>query len=82
MKVELELSIEEEDESAVMDKISELTRLAKAQGFKVDEIEIERDEDEEEESEDEEDEEESEEKEEGMKGAKKKTKRSKKQKRS
>ena len=40
MKVELELSIKDEDESVVMDKISEITRYAKEHGFRVDEIEI------------------------------------------
>jgi hypothetical protein len=55
MKIELELSIAEEDESAVMDKISEVVRYAKQQGFRVDEVEVERkDEDEEDEEEDEE----------------------------
>ena len=56
MKVELELSIEEEDESAVMDKISGVIRLAKEQGFKVDEVEIERDDEDEDEEEDKEEE--------------------------
>ena len=73
MKVELELTIEEEDESAVMDKVSEITRFAKEQGFKVDEIEIERDDD---------DEEVDEEKEEGMKGPKRKPKKGMKRRRS
>ena len=58
MKVELELSIEEEDESAVMDKISGVIRLAKEQGFKVDEVEIERDDEQEDEDEEEDKEEE------------------------
>jgi hypothetical protein len=49
MKVELELSTKDEDESVVMDKISEITRYAKEQGFRVEEIEIERDDDEDEE---------------------------------
>ena len=47
MKVELELTIKDEDESEVMDKISEITRYAKEHGFKVEEIEIKREEDEE-----------------------------------
>jgi hypothetical protein len=51
MKVELELLTDEQDESVVMAKISEITRYAKERGFKVDEIEIKRDDDEEEESE-------------------------------
>lgn len=54
MKVELELLIDDEDESAVMKKVSELTGHAKTLGFKVDEIEIKREDDEEEESEEEE----------------------------
>jgi hypothetical protein len=59
MKVELELLIDDEDEAAVMKKVSELTGHAKNLGFKVDEIEIKREEDDdEEESEKEEDEEE------------------------
>ncbi|HKU50780.1 MAG TPA: hypothetical protein VJP79_12590 [Nitrososphaera sp.] len=56
MKVELELSTGEEDESAVMDKISEITRYAKERGFRVDEIEIKRDDKEEEGEEDDEEE--------------------------
>jgi hypothetical protein len=48
MKVELELLTDEQDESVVMAKISEITRYAKERGFKVDEIEIKRDDDEEE----------------------------------
>ena len=47
MKVELELTIKDEDESEVMDKISEITRYAKEHGFKVEEIEIKREESEE-----------------------------------
>ena len=54
MKVELELSTKDEDESVVMDKISEITRYAKEQGFRVEEIEIERDDDEDEEDSEEE----------------------------
>lgn len=56
MKVELELSTKDEDESVVMDKISEITRYAKEQGFRVEEIEIERDDDEDEEDSEEHDE--------------------------
>lgn len=54
MKVELELLIDDEDESAVMKKVSELTGHAKNLGFKVDEIEIKREDDDESENEDEE----------------------------
>ena len=54
MKVEIELLIDDEDESAVMKKVSELTGHAKNLGFTVDEIEIKRDDDDEEESEEEE----------------------------
>ena len=73
MKVELELSIEEEDESAVMDKISGVIRLAKEQGFKVDEVEIERDDEDEEDEEEDEEEEQSKDKVERKSSKKRKT---------
>jgi hypothetical protein len=40
MEVELEMYIGEKDESAVMKKVSELTKYAKEMGFKIDEIEL------------------------------------------
>jgi hypothetical protein len=40
MEVELEMYIGEEDESAVMKKVSELTKHAKELGFKIGEIEL------------------------------------------
>ena len=64
MKVELELSIAEEDESVVMDKVSEVVRCAKQQGFRVDEVEVEREDEDEEDVEEDEEEEESEDSEE------------------
>ena len=56
MKVEIELMIDDEDESAVMKKVSELTGHAKNLGFKVDEIEIKREDEDEDESEEDEEE--------------------------
>jgi len=40
MEVELEMYIGEKDESAVMNKVSELTKHAKELGFKIGEIEL------------------------------------------
>jgi hypothetical protein len=40
MKIEIELYIEEQDETVVMEKVSSLTRQAKQEGFKIDEIEL------------------------------------------
>jgi hypothetical protein len=40
MKVEIELYIKEEDETVVMEKVSSLTKQAKQEGFKIDEIEL------------------------------------------
>ena len=40
MKVELEMYIDEDDETIVMQKISSLTKQAKDAGFKIDEIEF------------------------------------------
>jgi hypothetical protein len=40
MEVELEMYIDEKDESAVMKKVSELTKHAKELGFKIGEIEL------------------------------------------
>jgi hypothetical protein len=40
MKVEIELYIEEDDEAVVMRKISSLTKQAKEEGFKINEIEL------------------------------------------
>lgn len=40
MKVELEMYIDEEDESVVMKSVSEITKHAKELGFKLDEIEL------------------------------------------
>jgi|Tabmets5t2r1_1033131.scaffolds.fasta_scaffold00571_9 hypothetical protein len=40
MEVELEMYISEKDESAVMKKVSELTKYAKEMGFKIGEIEL------------------------------------------
>ena len=58
MKVELEMYIDEESESTVMERVSELTKHAKELGFRIGEIEIKggkREKDEEEEEEIEED---------------------------
>ena len=40
MKIEIELYIEEQDETVVMEKVSSLTKQAKQEGFKIDEIEL------------------------------------------
>jgi hypothetical protein len=40
MKVELEMYIDEDDETIDMQKVSSLTKQAKDAGFKVDEIEL------------------------------------------
>lgn len=40
MKVELEMYLEEDDESKAMDKISVLTERAKELGFKINEVEL------------------------------------------
>lgn len=40
MKVELEMYIDENDESVVMEKVSELTKYAKEMGFKLGELEF------------------------------------------
>jgi hypothetical protein len=40
MKVEIEMCIDEDDESVVMEKLSSLTKHAKEAGFKIDEIEV------------------------------------------
>jgi hypothetical protein len=40
MKVEIEMEIGEADESAVMEKVSRLTREAKELGFTIEEIEL------------------------------------------
>jgi len=40
MEVELEIYIGEKDESAVMKKVSELTKYAKEMGFKIGEIKL------------------------------------------
>lgn len=40
MEIELEMYIGEKDESAVMKKVSELTKHAKELGFKIGEIEL------------------------------------------
>jgi hypothetical protein len=40
MKVEIELYIDEHDESVVMEKVSSITKQAKELGFKIDELEF------------------------------------------
>jgi hypothetical protein len=40
MKVEIEMYIDEDDETIVMQKVSSLTKQAKEVGFKIDEIEL------------------------------------------
>ena len=40
MKVEIEMYIDEDDETIVMQKVSSLTKQAKQEGFKIGEIEI------------------------------------------
>ena len=40
MKVEIEMYIDEEDETIVMQKVSSLTKQAKDAGFKIGEIEL------------------------------------------
>jgi len=40
MKVEIEMYIDEDDETIVMQKVSSLTKQAKEVGFKIDEIEF------------------------------------------
>ncbi|AIF85271.1 hypothetical protein NTE_03242 [Candidatus Nitrososphaera evergladensis SR1] len=40
MKVELEMYINEDDESAVMNKVSEITKHVKELGFKIGELEF------------------------------------------
>ena len=40
MKVEIEMCIDEDDETIVMQKVSSLTKQAKEVGFKTDEIEF------------------------------------------
>lgn len=59
MKVELEMYLEEDDESKAMDKISVLTERAKELGFKINEVELKSGKHEEEEVEEEREEEES-----------------------
>jgi hypothetical protein len=53
MKVELEMTIEEEDGAVALQKLSELANRAKEMGFTVIEAEVEADEEEEEEEKDE-----------------------------
>ena len=56
MKIEIEMTTGEKDESAVMEKVSQIVQQAKELGFAVEEIELknkEEDEDEEKEEEDE-----------------------------
>ena len=40
MKVEIEMYIDEDDETIVMQKVSSLTKQAKQEGFKIEEIEF------------------------------------------
>ncbi len=40
MKVEIEMYIDEDDETIVMQKVSSLTKQAKQEGFKIGEIEF------------------------------------------
>jgi hypothetical protein len=40
MKVEIEMYIDEDDETIVMQKVSPLIKQAKEAGFKIDEIEV------------------------------------------
>jgi hypothetical protein len=40
MKVEIEMYVDEDDETIVMQKISSLTKQAKEEGFKIGEIEL------------------------------------------
>ena len=72
MKIEIEMTIGEKDESLVMEKVSQIVQQAKELGFAVEEIELKNKEEDDEEKEKEEEEGEGKQKKKGKKGKKRK----------